>query len=200
MNNLLISTGAIIGIVVAVVVVLLLVLVIVIVAWYISTHNQFKRLSNGVEEAFSAIDIQLKKRYDLIPNLVETVKGYAKHENETLTRVIQARNQAVNASTNAEKIEADAQLSNAIKSFNVVSEKYPELRANTNFLDLSNQLKSVEASLASARNYYNGLVKAFNTKREVFPASIVANRMKLTKLDYFEITNAEERENVKVQF
>ncbi len=197
MNNLLITSGAIIGIVVAVVVVIL---IIAIAAWAISTHNTFRKLKNSTEEAFSTIDVYLKKRYDLIPNLVETVKGYAKHESETLTKVIEARNHAVNASTTAEKIEADAQLSNAIRSFNVVSERYPELRANTNFLDLSNQLKNIESELANSRKYYNGIVKAYNTKREVFPASIIAGMMKLEKLAYFEVVNANERENVKVQF
>lgn len=197
MSNLLISTGAIVGIIVAALVVIL---IIAIVCWAISAHNAFRKLKNSTEEAFSTIDVYLKKRYDLIPNLVETVKGYAKHESETLTKVIEARNHAVNASTTAEKIEADAQLSNAIRSFNAVSERYPELRANSNFLDLSNQLKNIESELANARKYYNSIVRAYNTKREVFPASIIANAMKLEKLAYFEVVNAEERENVKVQF
>jgi LemA protein len=195
--NLLIGTGAIIGIAVAVVVVLLL---IVIIAWYISTRNSFVQLDNTCEEAFASIDVYLKKRYDLIPNLVETVKGYAKHESQTLEKVIAARNNAASANTTAEKIEANANLSNAIRSFNVVAERYPELKANTNFMDLSNQLKNIESELEKSRRYYNGTVKTFNTKIMVFPASIVANGMHLTKKKYFELDSAEERQNVKVSF
>lgn len=195
--NLLLPVGAIAGIVVAVV---LAVLIIAIVVWYISTHNKFVQLRAQFEEAFSTIDVYLKKRYDLIPNLVETVKGYAKHESETFQRVTEARSQVANASTPAEKIEADKQLTQAVRNFNVVMEKYPELKANTNFLDLQNQLKSIESELANSRKYFNATVKVFNVKIETFPSSIVAKRMKLEKQPYFTIDNAEERQNVKVSF
>lgn len=195
--NLLIGAGAIIGIVVAVIIVLL---IIIVIAWWISTRNQFVTLRNQYEEAFATIDVYLKKRFDLIPNLVETVKGYAKHESETLTRVIEARNKAQSAASTTEKIEANAQLSQAIRNFNVVMEKYPELKANSNFMDLSNQLKGIENELANARKYYNATVKIFNTKKDLFPASIIANSMKLEKQPYFELDSAEERQNVKVQF
>jgi LemA protein len=197
MNKLLISTGGIIGIVVAVVIVLLIV---IILCWAIGVRNNFVKMRNNAEEAFATIDVYLKKRYDLIPNLVETVKGYAKHESETLQNVIAARNKAIDASTTAEKIEADANLSNAIKSFNIVAERYPELKANTNFLDLSNQLKVIEGELANSRKYYNGIVKVFNTQREIFPKSIIANMMHLVKMPYFELDSAEERKNVSVKF
>lgn len=195
--NLLISTGAIIGIVLAAVVVLLAV---ILVCWGISARNNFVRLKNGCEEAFSTIDIYLKKRYDLIPNLVETVKGYAKHESETLEKVVAARNRAASASTTAEKIEADANVSNAIKSINMVAERYPELKANANFMDLSNQLKSIETQLADQRRYYNGRVKAFNTDKDIFPKSVIASMMHLEKMPYFELDSAEERQNVKIKF
>lgn len=195
--NLLISTGAIIGIVIAAVVVLLAV---ILVCWGISARNNFVRLKNGCEEAFSTIDIYLKKRYDLIPNLVETVKGYAKHESETLEKVVAARNRAASASTTAEKIEADANVSNAIKSINMVAERYPELKANANFMDLSNQLKSIETQLADQRRYYNGRVKAFNTDKDIFPKSVIASMMHLEKMPYFELDSAEERQNVKIKF
>jgi LemA protein len=197
MSNLLISGGAIAAIVVVVVIVLLAV---IIVSWAIGVRNNFVKMRNNGEEAFATIDVYLKKRFDLIPNLVETVKGYAKHESETLQNVIAARNKAIDASTTAEKIEADANLSNAIKSINVVAERYPELKANTNFLDLSNQLKNIEAELANSRKYYNGVVKVFNTQREVFPKSIIANMMHLEKMPYFELDSAEERKNVSVKF
>lgn len=197
MNLLSVPWGAIIGGIVALVVVILIV---IIISWYISTHNKLVTMRNGCEEAFHNIDIYLKKRFDLIPNLVETVKGYAKHESETLTKVTQARQKVESATTNAEKIEANAQLTQALRSFNVVMEKYPELKANSNFTELQNQLKDIENTLANARKYYNGNVKAFNTKIEVFPASIVAHFMHLEKQPYFELDDPEERKNVKVSF
>ncbi len=195
--NLLIGMGGIIAIVVVAVVLLLLV---ILVCWGIGARNGFVRMRNANEEAFATIDVYLKKRYDLIPNLVETVKGYAKHESETLQNVISARNNAVNASTTAEKIEADAKLNNAIRSFNMVAERYPDLKANANFLDLSNQLKTIESQLAEQRRYYNALVKKFNTQKDIFPKSIIAGMMHLEKAPYFQLESAEERQNVKVQF
>lgn len=195
--NLLIGTGGIIAIVVVAVVVLLLV---ILICWGISARNGFVKMRNANEEAFATIDVYLKKRYDLIPNLVETVKGYAKHESETLQNVISARNNAVNASTTAEKIEADAKLNNAIRSFNMVAERYPDLKANANFLDLSNQLKTIESQLAEQRRYYNALVKKFNTQKDLFPKSIIAGMMHLEKAPYFQLESTEERQNVKVQF
>jgi LemA protein len=197
MNNLLISTGGWIGIAVAAVVVLL---IIIIICWAISARNSFVKMRNDGEEAFATIDVYLKKRYDLIPNLVETVKGYAKHESQTLQNVIAARNNAASANTTAEKIEADANLSNAIKSINIVAERYPELKANANFMDLSAQLKSIEGELANSRKYYNAMVKRFNTQKDIFPKSIIANAMKLEKFPYFELDSSEERKNISVQF
>lgn len=195
--NLLISTGAIIGIAIGAVCALLLIIILCVA---VSARNNFVRMRNNCEEAFSTIDIYLKKRYDLIPNLVETVKGYAKHESETLERVVAARNRAVSATTTAEKIEADANVSNAIKSINMVAEKYPDLKANTNFLDLMNQLKSIETTLADQRRYYNGTVKKFNTEKDIFPKSIIASMMHLEKLPYFQLDSEEERKNVQVKF
>ena len=195
--NLLITKGAIIGIAIGAVAA---VLIIGIICWAISARNNFVRMKNGCEEAFSTIDIYLKKRYDLIPNLVETVKGYAKHESETLEKVVAARNRAASASTTAEKIEADANVSNAIKSINMVAERYPDLKANANFLDLMNQLKAIESNLADQRRYYNGTVKKFNTEKDVFPKSVIASMMHLEKMPYFQLDSDEERKNVKVQF
>ena len=146
------------------------------------------------------IDIYLKKRYDLIPNLVETVKGYAKHEKETFEQIVAARNNAQNAVSPEEKVIADAELTKTIRNFNVVMENYPELKANTNFLDLQGQLKSIESELANARKYYNATVAQYNTKIRLFPALIIANCMKLKSLPYFKIENEEERKNIKVQF
>ena len=151
----------------------------------------------------ATIDVYLKKRFDLIPNLVETVKGYAKHESETLEKVVAARNIAMNAKTVEEKAAAENGLTGTLKTFfSAVAESYPQLHANTNFLDLQNQLKGIEGELESSRRYYNGVVKSFNTKLELFPANIVGKRMgeEYTKRPYFELESAEERRNVKVQF
>lgn len=192
--NLLLPVGGIIGIVAAVVVVL------AIVIWAIAAHNSLVNMQNKYEEAFHNIDVYLKKRYDLIPNMVETVKGYASHESGTLEKVIAARNKAQSAATTAEKIEANAELSQTIRNFNMVMERYPELKANTNFLDLQNQLKNLEYELANVRKYYNATIKQFNTKIRSFPSSIIAKCMHLEKQPYFELDDPEERKNVKVQF
>ncbi len=200
LNALLISTGGWIGIIAAIVVV---VLAIALIAWWIGTRNDFVRLKNKVEEAWATIDVFLKKRYDLIPNLVETVKGYSKHESETLKEVVAARSVAMNAKTPAEKVHAENGLTSSLRTlFTAVSESYPELKANANFLDLQGQLKNIESELESSRRYYNGVVKSFNTKLEIFPANIVGSRMgeEYKKRPYFELDSAEERKNVKVQF
>lgn len=195
--NLLANTGLIIGIVIAAVIIALIVIAI---AWGVSAYNGFIKMKETCDEALSTIDVSLKKRFDLIPNLVETVKGYAKHESQTLESVIAARNQGLNASNADEKILADKNLSQAIKNVNIVAERYPELKANQNFADLSNQLKNIENELANARRYYNGTIKAYNTKLKVFPSNIIANFMKLEQLKYFELADQEERKNVKVSF
>ncbi len=193
---LLISTGGVVAIViVAVVVVLLLALVI----WYIACYNALKALVNRTEEAWATIDVQLKKRYDLIPNLVATVKGYAAHETETLEGVIRARNAAMSARGD-ERLEAENMLSGTLKSLFALTEAYPDLKANTNFMDLQRQLQSVENELAGARRYFNGVVKELNTKIDLFPSNIVAKRLRLEKRKYFELGSEEERRNVKVEF
>ncbi len=178
----------------------LLLLIIAIVAWYFSTHNRFIQLRNSVEEAYSTMDVYLKKRFDMIPNLVETVKGYAKHESDVLTGITKARANVEAATTTAEKLEANAELTRALRNMNLVVENYPDLKANTNFLDLQNALRATEGEIANARKYYNAVTKAFNTKRETIPSSIVAKRMKLEKQPYFEVEDVAERKNVTVKF
>lgn len=175
-------------------------LIIIFIAVWISLRNKLFRLKNQVEEAWSTIDVQLKKRYDLIPNLVETVKGYAKHESGTLEAVIKARNIAISAKTTDEKINAENALSGTLKSLFKLKEAYPELKANQNFIDLQNQLRNIEDEIASARRYYNAVVREFNTRLEIFPSNIVARRIRLEKQKYFELDSEEERKNVKVQF
>lgn len=197
MNGLLaLNTGAIVGICVGVVAALILIIIFI---WYISTYNKLQGLKNLTEEGWATIDVHLKKRYDLIPNLVETVKGYAKHENETLEAVIKARNLAISAKGD-DKIAAENALSGTLKSLFKLKEAYPELKANANFMDLQRQLKEIETELASARKYYNGTVKELNTKIDLFFTGIVARKMKLEKRKYFELDSEEERQNVKVSF
>lgn len=174
------------------------ILVVIVVAWWISTRNKFVRLEVSCDESLSGIDVYLKKRYDLIPNIVETVKGYAKHESATLENVIKARNAAMTATGDA-KVQAENQLSGTLKSLFALSEAYPALKADTQFLNLQNQLQSIETDLSQARKYYNGTVKQYNTSIRIFPASIVAGIMHLEKRAFFEVDEA-ERQNVKVQF
>ena len=176
------------------------VIAVVVVLWFISTYNGFVKLKVNVEEGYSTMDVYLKKRYDLIPNLVETVKGYAKHEKETLQNVIAARNSAMNATSVKEKAQAETELTQSLKTIFALTESYPDLKANKNFESLQQQLQQVEQDIANARKYYNATVKMLNVKVQSFPSNIVANMFKFTTKDMFEVTNANERENVKVEF
>ena len=185
--------GLIIGIIVVV-------LIIAVIGWWISKRNHFVVLQNKVEESFSTIDVYLKKRYDLIPNLVATVKGYASHESETLEKVIAARNSAMTNGNRDEQGKLEGNLSGALRQIFALTESYPNLKADTQFINLQNQLQSIELEISQARKYYNGVVKSFNTSIQLFPASIVANSMKLEKVKYFELDSPEERKNVKVEF
>ncbi len=162
-------------------------------------YNGFIKLRNTVEEAFSTMDVYLKKRYDLIPNLIETVKGYAKHESETLERVIEARSKAMNAQTFDERQQSENALTGTLKSLFALSEGYPELKADRQFLDLQNQLQKVEEDIAQSRKYYNAVVKSMNTKVESFPSNLVAAIFGFKKSEFFTIQEV-ERENVRVSF
>ncbi|NLP48033.1 MAG: LemA family protein [Clostridiales bacterium] len=157
-------------------------------------------MRNKVEEAFATMDVYLKKRYDLIPNLVETVKGYAKHESETLEKVVQARNLAVGAQTTEEKVAGENILQGTLKSLFALAESYPDLKANENFISLQGQLSQMEGEVANSRKYYNAVVKEFNTRVEVFPSNLVAKLFGFSRKTLFEVEAAEERQNVKVQF
>ena len=175
--------------------------VIVLVLLFVwSIYNSLVRLNERVNEAWSDITVQLKYRADLIPNLMETVKGYAKHEKETFEAVISARNKAVNATTMEGKIEAENQMSGVLGRLFALAEAYPELKANVNFLDLQNQLKSVEEDIANARKYFNGVTRQYNTRIQVFPTNIVAGIFNFTKKPLFEVADEAQRQNVKVSF
>ena len=175
-------------------------IVVVLVLWIILSYNGFIKLRNKSQEAFSAMDVILKKRYDLIPNVVETVKGYAKHEKSTLENVIKARNAAVNSNTPEEVIKNDNALSGTLKSLFALSESYPDLKANTNFLELQTQLSKIEDEISSSRRYYNAVVNKLNTKVEMFPSNIIASIFHFTRKPLYEVKDENERENVKVSF
>ncbi len=176
------------------------VVIILILLWFVGAYNGFVRLKNSIEEAFSTMDVYLKKRYDLIPNLVSTVKGYAAHESETFEKVVQARNAAMNAGSVEDRMQNENAISGALKSIFALAEAYPELKANTNFLELQDQLKRTEDEIANSRKYYNAVVKEFNTKRETIPTSIIASMFNFEKKPMFEVSDASQRENVKVEF
>lgn len=171
--------------------------VILAAIYYVTTYNGFIRLQNMIEEAFSTMDVYLVKRAELIPNLVNTVKGYAKHESETLEKVILARNAAT---SNAEKMAADNQLTDAIKSVFALAESYPELKSNSNFMLLQQQLTDIENDIAKSRKYYNGVVRQYNTKIQTFPSSFIAQSKNFVRQPLFEVSDDRQRENVKVEF
>lgn len=178
--------------------IIVVVLALIIIAC-IKMYNGFVRGDNGCQEAFSTMDVYLKKRFDLIPNLVETVKGYAKHESETLEAVVKARAAISGAGTQEEKMAGEAALSGTLKSLFAVAEGYPELKANENFKTLMAQLQTVEEDIAQSRKYYNALVKKFNIKCEAFPTSLIAKQFGYSKKPLYEISEG-ERENIKVDF
>ena len=171
-----------------------------IVFYAIAQYNGLVSLRRQTQNAFGQIDVQLKRRYDLIPNLVETVKGYMKHESDTLERVIAARNRAVSAQGVHDKAAAESEVRGALNGIFALSESYPELRSNENMLSLQEELKSTENKISFARQYYNDVVTAYNTKTETFPSSIFANAGGFKTAELFEIEDAVQRENVRVQF
>lgn len=171
----------------------------VIVLWIIAVYNGLIRLKNRVDEAWSDIDVQLKRRYDLIPNLISTVKGYAAHERDLFEKVTEARTRAMGAGSAHDKAEAENMLSGTLKSLFAVAENYPDLKANQNFLELQRELTDTEDKIQAARRFYNGNVRDFNTKIEIFPNNIFAGILNFTKREFFE-ANGEEKEPVKVAF
>ncbi len=171
------------------------------VAFYlISIYNSLVRLRNQVREAFSGMDVQMKKRYELIPNLVETVKAYASHEANTLQKVIEARNSAMQAKNIDEKIQSESMFTSTLKSLFALSEAYPELKANSNFIELQDELSETEDTIAMSRNYYNGTVRMFNNKMEVFPNNLIATRFGFELEEFFELDDMAARDAVKVDF
>ena len=179
---------------------ILLAVVVVILLWLMLAYNGLVTSRNRTQEAFSDIDVQLKRRYDLIPNLVSTVQGYAAHEKTVFEDVTNARSQAMQ-STGAARAGAENQLSTTLKSLFAVAENYPDLKANQNFLSLQNELTDTEDKIQAARRFYNGMVRDFNTKTQVFPTNIFASMMGFTKMDFFgnDLTDV-EKQPVAVKF
>ncbi len=166
----------------------------------ISIFNGLVRLRNGSESAWSDIDVQLRRRYELVPNLVETVKGYAAHEKSTFDAVTSARSRAMGASSPDSKAQAESGLTSSLRNLFALAEAYPELRANQNFLALQSELSGLEDTIQNARRYYNAIVRDLNTRCEAFPSSLVANAFGFSRKEYFELDAAAERTAPRVQF
>jgi LemA protein len=179
---------------------IILVIIVILILWIIVVFNTLIRGKNRTEESWSDIDVQLKRRYDLIPNLIETVKGYAQHEKQVFEKVTQARAQAMQAQNPTQQAEAENQLTNTLKSLFAVAENYPQLKASENFAKLQDELTDTENKIQASRRFYNGNVRDFNIKIQVFPNNLIAGMLKFSKFDFFEIADATERENVQVKF
>ena len=175
-------------------------IILIVVLWLVLSYNRFVTLINRAKEAWSDIDVQLKRRYDLIPNLVSTVKGYASHEKEAFENVTKARAASMGAGSLADKATAENQLAGALRSVFAVAEAYPDLKANQNFLGLQTELSDTENKIQAARRFYNGTVRDLNTSLEVFPGNVIANAFHFSKMELFEIDNPAEKAPVEVKF
>ena len=178
---------------------IIIAIIVLIVIYALALYNSFVKLNNKVKEAFSTMDVYLKKRWDLIPNIVETVKGYAKHEEKTLKEVVEARNKMATASGINEEVEASNAVTSALNKLFALSEAYPELKANENFMSLQADLKETEDKISYARGFYNDTVLTYNNLREQFPSSIIASMFKFEKLEFFN-ADEKDRENPQVKF
>lgn len=174
-----------------------LVIVVLIIIYAMILYNSFIKLNNKVDEAFSTMDVYLKKRWDLIPNIVETVKEYTKHEKKTLTEIVELRNSVYDDMSNEDKIKTNEQIATSINKLMALSESYPELKASENFKDLSKQLTQVEDEIANSRKYYNGVIRLYNNKVEIFPNNIFAKIFGYKSKSMFK-ANKNERDNIKI--
>jgi len=179
---------------------IILIILAVVAFFVVGIYNGLVQLRNRCDNSWAQVDVQLRRRYDLIPNLVETVKGYAQHERETFQKVTDARAQALNAGNVQAQGQAENMLTGALKSLFAVSENYPELKANQNFMMLQEELAGTESKIAYARQFYNDTAMKFNTKQQVFPSNIIANMFNFQEKEYFEIEEPEAKEPVKVKF
>lgn len=177
-----------------------LIIIVLLIVFVIGLYNGLVQLKMKVQNAWSQIDVQLQRRFDLIPNFVETVKGYMSHEKETLEKVTELRTSWAKATTVKDKADLDGKLSSALKTIMAVSENYPDLKANQNFMQLSEELRNTENKIAFSRQFYNDTVTMYNTKLQVFPSNIIAGMFKFTPAELFNVDNEEARRNVKVDF
>lgn len=177
-----------------------LIIIVLLVIWIIAMYNNLIKARQKVDNAWSQIDVQLQRRFDLIPNFVETVKGYMTHESETFEKITQLRTSWANSSSVGEKAKLDGELSGALKTIMAVSENYPELKANQNFSDLSEELRNTENKISFSRQFYNDSVTMYNTKLELFPSNIIAGMFNFQKRELFAAESDEARKNVKVDF
>ena len=177
-----------------------LIILVVVIAFVVATYNGLVVARQKVKNAWSQIDVQLQRRFDLIPNFVETVKGYMTHEKDTLTKVTELRSSWANATTISEKAQVSNQLSDTLKTIMAVSENYPDLKANQNFLDLQEELRNTENKISFSRQFYNDTVTMYNTKLEAFPSNIIAGMFNFTAEPLFTAESDEARKNVKVDF
>lgn len=180
--------------------IILLVIIVLVLIWVVKTYNDLVSAKMKVDNAFSQIDVLLQRRFDLIPNLVECVKGYVGHESDVLTKVTELRTSWANATTTSEKAELDNQLSGALKTIMAVSENYPDLKANQSFSEMQEELKNTENKISFSRQFYNDTVTKYNTELMIFPKNIVASIFKFTAAQLFSVDSAEARQNVKVDF
>ena len=180
--------------------ILVVILVIAVLGFIIFVYNSLISLRNKVQNSWAQIDVELQRRFDLIPNLVETVKGYMNHEEAVLTRVTELRTSWGNAKTITEKAKLEKDLSSNLKSISVIAEQYPDLKANTNFLSLQDELSSTETKISTSRANYNNVAMIYNTKLEIFPNSIIAGLFHFEKSELFKVDNEEVKQNVKVKF
>ncbi len=178
----------------------LLALTVIVVLWAISSYNGFVQMNVRADSSWSDMDVQMKRRYDLIPNLVETVKGYASHEQKVFQQVTEARSKAMQAGTPEVKGQAEVGLTGALKSLFAVAEAYPQLRASENFQGLQRSLAEIEEAIQNSRRYYNAVVRDFNTKLGVIPDSVIGSLAGFKKREFFQLDSSEERKNVKVSF
>lgn len=179
---------------------IILIIVVLLILFIISVYNSLVTLRQRVKNAFGQMDVQLQRRFDLIPNLVETVKGYMTHESDTLAKVTELRTAWAGAKTVDEKAKLDNELSNTLKTIMAIAEAYPDLKANQNFESLQNELTETEDKISYSRQFYNDTVTRYNTKLELFPSNIVAGMFHFTAESLFEVDSAEARKNVKVDF
>lgn len=179
---------------------IILIVVAVLVIWLVSAYNRFVSLKNRTQEAWSDIDVQLKRRYDLIPNLIETVRGYAGHERELFEKVTAARSVAMGAGSVKEKAEAENQLSSTLKTLFAVAENYPDLKASANFLELQRELRDTEDKIQAARRFYNGNARDLNIQIESFPSNLIAGVFNFKKMEFFELEEEAAKQPPKVQF